>query len=93
MADETLVAEALIGDEAEAFMNSELGRVVLGIAEQEAKVALEDLKSASVNDQERIRALQNTIWRCESFKQWLSELIDQGQQALEALRHDEDANE
>ena len=84
--DRTLAAEALIGDDSEAFMRSELGRTVLGIAELEAQDAIQELKSAS--DLVHIRELQNRIWRAESFGSWLTELIDRGSQAIQAIQHE-----
>lgn len=91
--EETLTAEVLIGDDAEAFLNSDLGRTILGIAELEAKAATEDLKSAKVTDPDRLRELQNIIWRSEKFKQWLGELVDRGRQAFHTLEHEELTNE
>lgn len=91
--EETMAAEALIGADAEAFMNSELGRTILGIAEQEAKAATEDLKRIAVSETDKIRELQNIIWRAETFKQWLLELIDQGTHAVDILRHEAETYE
>jgi hypothetical protein len=91
--EDTLAAEAIIGDEAEAFMHSDLGRTILGIADQEAQDALAQLKSAQPTDTEKIRSLQNIIWRSEQFKGWLADLIDRGVQALRVIQHEEETNE
>lgn len=86
-----LSADAIIGDDAQRFMDSDLGRVVLGLAEQEGLEALENLKGTPPEDSNRIRELQNIIWRSESFKRWLSELITDGEQALRSIQHDEES--
>lgn len=91
--ESVLAAEALIGDDAEAFIRSELGRTILGIAKQEAQSAMEQLKSASAADQDKIRALQNEIWRAEQFEDWLLELIDRGAQAIKIVQHEADTHE
>lgn len=84
MRDE-LLAEAIIGRDAEEFISSELGRVIIGRAELEYSEALEGLKSADPEDCSLIRELQNKAWRAESLKGWLAELVIAGKQALETL--------
>jgi len=83
---EMLQAEALIGDEAAKFFDSELGRTVLGMIEQEKVDALDQLAEADAEDAKAIRALQAKHWRAAQFETWLRELIFQGEQAIQQLR-------
>ena len=80
-----LLAEAIIGKDAEEFFASELGQVVIGRAEQEYTEALEGLRTVDPDDVKSIRDLQNKAWRAESFKGWLAEIIISGKQALQTL--------
>ena len=80
--NETLIAEAEIGEEARVFLESDLGKCVLGMAEQEVLLAREMLEQVNPEDTKSIRELQNTIWKAKSFKNWLFELMDRGDAAL-----------
>ena len=86
---ETLGAEAILGDEADKFMRSDLGKIVLGLAAQEAELAISKLKTVDPADYLAIQTLQNEIWRAESIEQWLRDLILEGDQALKIIEHDE----
>ena len=78
---ELLFAEAVLGKDAEEFLGSELGRYILGRAEQEEKEAIDALALVSSWRRNRIRELQAQVWRARSVKQWLGELIQAGHQA------------
>ena len=80
-----LRATAVIGADAEEFLASDLGRMLLSMAEQEAQEATEKLKQTLPWRWRRISHLQNEIKRAESFKGWLVELILSGRQAVETL--------
>jgi hypothetical protein len=88
--EDVLAAETLIGDDADKFMRSDLGRTIMGIAKQEAEIAFEDLKHVDPNDVNKVRELQNIIWRAESFEAWLLELVKRGEQALQIMEYDEE---
>ena len=78
------MAHAILGRDAEEFFNSDLGRYVKGRAEAEKTEALEQLSRVSPWRRNRIRQLQNEVWRAESVVAWIAELITLGEQA-EAL--------
>ena len=86
-------AVALIGDEAERFLKTDLGRTMLGLAQQEAELAYDALKSVSASDTEKIRELQAKIWRAETFETWLRELISDAEQSLRILQHQDEIDE
>ena len=85
-----LYAAAIIGKDAEQFMQSDLGQTILGMALQEAEEATSKLKQTSPWRKRRIQQLQNEIYRAESFGAWLQELCTAGQQALHQLEEDEE---
>jgi hypothetical protein len=80
--DPALLAEGVLGKDAEEWLNTELGKTVLGLAELEAQEALQELKTVKPWRWLRIRELQNTVWRAESFQSYLSQLIIRGRQAI-----------
>lgn len=79
------IAEAILGRDAQEFVNTELGQYLVGRANQEKKDALEQLARVSVWRRNRIRDLQARVWRAESFLVWMAELITSGRQAEQAL--------
>jgi hypothetical protein len=86
-----LMAEAVLGRDAEEFLNTELGRYILGRCEQEIAEAQDQLSSVSPWRRRRIQQLQNEVWRAQSMKAWLGELITNGRSAeasLEEQEHD-----
>ena len=88
MSNTELYAEAIIGRDAEDFVNSDIGRYVIGCAEQEANEAMAQLKNIYPWRRRKITELQNKIWRAESMQTWISELIIKGRQAQQQLEED-----
>jgi hypothetical protein len=87
MSDEDeLIAEAEIGDEAKKFVESPLGKTLIGMAQQEVALAQEALEEVDPSDTEKIRALQNKAKVARNFESWLSELISKGENALNVWR-------
>lgn len=84
MTDE-LYAEAILGKDAEDFIKSEIGRYIIGCAEQEANDAIYQLKRVYPWRRRKIAELQNKIWRAESIQSWLAELVIRGTQAISQL--------
>lgn len=90
---ELAVAEAILGKDAEEFLESELGRYLAGRAKQEADAATAELKRCNPKDAEAIARLQGVIERYESFDEWLKELIVSGRVAknnLEIIRNEQE---
>jgi len=83
--EEVLLAHMDIGDQAETFLKSDLGRVLTGLARQEAEEALDQLKTVKPDDVLRIQELQGTIRRAESFNEWLIALMSRGREAYREL--------
>lgn len=79
-------AQAIIGDDAEEFVQSELGRTVLGMAKQDLEAAIHEFDKAKVTDTERLMELKVEIRAAKRFEQYLVELITRGREALEAAK-------
>lgn len=87
--NEELIAEALIGDAAKEFIESELGRCIVGMAkqdEEDAKEKMVDAVDEKSQDEFRLRAKLARM-----FPNYLKELITRGEEALEVWK-DEQTN-
>jgi len=80
-----LIAEYKLGEDAQAFLKGDLGRFLLGRAQQEIDLAREEMDDIDPHAFKEIRDLQNQIWRARSFGNWLAELIHRGNEALHTL--------
>lgn len=80
-----LLAEVKLGHDAQEFLNTDLGRFLLGRCRQEIDEATEKLKRIERHAHTEIGRLQDQIWRAESFEAWLVELIHAGNEALHTL--------
>jgi hypothetical protein len=76
------VAEVEIGEQARKFVDSELGKAMLDLADRELKQAQELLETVDPADEKKVRALQNKAQIARNFGEWLVELIDRGENAL-----------
>ena len=85
-----LIAEMRLGEEAARFFKSDIGRLVLGRTQQEIDSALEDFKSVSPTDQDKIRALQFKIQVAEKIPLWLNECIIAGNNAFQTIDQGEE---
>lgn len=83
--DTELVAEAVLGRDAEDFIQSDIGRYIIGCAEQESHEAMDQLKRVYPWRRRKIQELQNKIHRAESIQSWLAELVIKGKQAIQQL--------
>ena len=85
-----LMAEAVLGRDADEFMRTDIGRYVLGRCEQEIDEAQELLSRVSPWRRRRIQELQNQIYRAKSLKSWLVELVNNGNAAEAVLSENHD---
>ena len=83
-----MIAEAFIGEEARKFIESDLGKVVLGIAEQQVLDAVSALEDVDPSDVKQIMVLQSKAKAGRQFKGWLIELINAGENALEVYKNE-----
>ena len=87
-----LIAAAELGEEARQFIESDLGKCVLGIAKQQIDAAQADLETVDPVDVEKIRALQNQAKLGRQFEQWLVELLQDGQNAMQIYKSEKEAS-
>lgn len=85
MSEDDIQRRIAFGIDAEAFLNSPLGRIIQGRAVEEVDDALEALKTVDPEDAKSIRDLQNRAYRAESVKQWIFEVIQDGLEAQRIL--------
>lgn len=78
---QTARAEIELGKQAEDFLKTDLGRLLLERAEEDEREALLALATVAWWRRRRILQLQNQVWRARSFQQWMSEVIMSGRQA------------
>ena len=89
MTDEQVLKRAItLGVEAEKFIQSSLGKELIGRAHEEIDQAVKKLKAHDPTDSKGIAALQNEIWRAESFITWLGIIVDEGLNSVEQLNPD-----
>ena len=86
----TFFSEAALGRDAVEFFSSDLGRYMVGCAQQEYQEAMAKMKSIQPWRFIRIRELQNEAWRAEKFIVWLRDLIIKGKAAELALEEREE---
>lgn len=81
-----MIAAAEMGEQARLFLESELGRCLIGLAQQDAEKAALELRTVDANDPKAIRDIQARVWRAESFEAYLRELVADGDNALQVFR-------
>lgn len=86
----TFFAEAGLGRDAKEFFETDLGRYMVGCAQQEYAAAMAKLKTVAWWRRRRIMQLQNEAWRAEQFMVWLRDLIIKGKAAEMALEEQEE---
>jgi hypothetical protein len=86
--EDPLVKSAVLGAEVEQFLESDIGKYLVGRAEAEALEAVELLKRVSFWRKHRIIWLQNRISVAESFQKWLGEAYSEGLHSLHTIEGD-----
>lgn len=86
----TLVIEADLGRQVPDFLRSDIGRYLIGCAEQEYQEAVLELAEVAPWRRRRIRDLQNQAWRARTFMGWLRDLVISGRSAENALAEREE---
>jgi hypothetical protein len=85
-----LVASAELGEESRLFLESDLGKCILGLANQQVMAAQLDLEIVSPLETEKIRQLQNQARLGRQFEQWLRELLHDGENAMQIFKSTKD---
>ena len=87
--NDELIAQAEVGEAAKQFMQGELGKIMLGLADQERELAQLEMEEINPDDPKAIRAVQARIWRAKSFREWLEGLVSDGDQAMRVWQQQE----
>lgn len=80
-----LIAEAELGEDARKFLESDLGKCLIGMAEQDALIAQQALATVDPHNWIKIVELQNKAQLAAYFKQYLAELVHRGNNALQVF--------
>ena len=76
-----LIKQVALGLDAEAFLNTSLGKYLVTRAEEMIAGARDALETVAPEDTEKIRALQNQCTVGREVQYWLAEVITAGQAA------------
>jgi acyl-CoA thioesterase len=86
----TFAAEAILGDEARQFATSDIGRYMIGCAQQDLEEAHQKLSTTHPWRWRRIQQLQNDIRCSTQFLTYIRDLVIRGTVAGKALEeHDQ----
>lgn len=91
--DNMLFADARLGMQVELFLASEVGRYLVGRAEEEEKLAIAELVEAKPNDFFANRDIRNRIAVTHMFRDWLADTVQAGIAAGVRLREQDDTFE
>lgn len=81
-----LIAEAELGEEARGFLDSNLGKYLKGVAEQEIQISLEKLGDVDPENTIAIRNLQNEAAKWRLLIELLDGLVQKGEQAIQIYK-------
>ena len=84
--NEELVAEALIGDEAKKFLESDLGKTLIGMSEQDKELAVLQFSDADITDPKKMRKIQDDIRFALEFRGRIIDLFNRGEEALRVIQ-------
>lgn len=83
--EDRLIKEAQLGMETEAFLRSDLGKMLLNRAAQELEQGYQGLLTVLPSDTDTLLKLQSQCLRAIHFQQWLNEAITSGEYAEREL--------
>jgi len=75
-------AQVIIGNDAEEFVDSELGKTILGMAKQDEAAAVIAFDEVDPTDLKAVARIQQELRVARRFEQYLIELINRGREAL-----------
>ena len=87
--NDELIAHAAIGEQVADFLETDIGKILVGIAKQEYQLAIEAIAETDPFDAKAIQKLQNQAQLYKHFREWLAELVDKGIAAREIFMQQE----
>jgi hypothetical protein len=86
--NDEIKAQILIGDDAETFVQSELGKTVLGMAQQDFEAAMHAFCEADLGDTRAVAKIQQEARVARALNQYLVELIQRGREAMTTVQQE-----
>lgn len=83
------IQQAELGEEAKAFAESNIGKRILSLSQDEAAASMLKLTTVDPTDVKEITKLQNEIHRADSIYQWIVEMIESGDDAIDTYQTEE----
>jgi hypothetical protein len=83
-------AQAILGSDAEAFVDSELGQNILKAANEDKDAAMFAFMNADVTDVKAMTAIQIDLKVAVRFEQYMYKIIMQGREMYEAATKSSD---
>lgn len=86
--DNKKVMNVKLGLDAESFVKSDLGQYLLERAATESLSSLEQLKDIDPSDTDKIRKIQAICKRMDDLQRWITEAINEGNNAYQQIVSD-----
>ncbi len=86
------IAAAQLGDAAREFRDGDLCRYMLGIADQEIRLAQEAMEDVDPENKGALVKLQFKAKVARQFRQWLDETIHKGDEAIQEFKNGQQKN-
>ena len=80
-----LYAEVILGEDADLFFKSEIGKYILARSKEQTHEATEELKNVNPFESNKVSELQVKIKIAELAITWLNDMFVAGRQALQLL--------
>jgi hypothetical protein len=87
---EILLDVAVLGEQIDQFLKSDVGQYLLQHAAEQEEQGLEELRRVKCTDATAVWEAQNKVWVAEKFRTWLDEAIRAGLKAQMILEDRED---
>jgi len=82
---ETLRAEIILGNQADEFFKSDIGRYVIERANESTRNAVEQLKEIDPSDAKAVNKIQLELKGAENALTWINEMIINGRSAYQQI--------
>lgn len=87
---EILLDVAVLGEQIDQFMKSDVGKYLLSHAAAQEEEGLEALRRVKCTDPQAVFEAQNKVWVAERFRTWLEDAVRAGLKAQMILEDREE---
>lgn len=88
--DATLFAQVDLGEKTREFLATDIGRYLVGCAEQQITSCSQDLLNVNPNNTDKISEIQSKARTASNFIVWVNEAIDMGDSAYQQIKQFEE---